>query len=120
MYSKRELGRQDAKPHASNVAAVWTPNVQETLINGVLQGRKQSDERGASAVSRIRVWRMVVEIAALVGPVMVERALVGSRYEELKEGSFLEVRRRVKAEMREVALAGWVRNGGDDFRLNTE
>ena len=47
---------------------------------------------------------------------LVVKCLKANTYGEIKEGQLLEERRRVKREIREMALKGWVRNtGGEDF-----
>jgi len=46
----------------------------------------------------------------------VVKCLKADTYGEIKEGQLLQERRRVKREVREIALKGWVRNiGGEDF-----
>lgn len=105
-------GAEKAVP--SNMSAVWTPGWQETLIGGVLQGRKQFDVRGASLVCKMGLWRAAVNVAALVGvPLLVET--MGKRsYRDVKEAELLAARRRVKEDVRREGLPGWVKNTGDD------
>lgn len=103
----------------SNLASASTPAFEETLIGGTLQGRRQFDVRGASRVCKRRQWRLAVEIAGMVGVLGVERCLRVPSYREVKEGVLLEGRRRVKGEVRGVALKGWVRKeGGEEFRVD--
>jgi tRNA-specific adenosine deaminase 1 len=46
----------------------------------------------------------------------IERCLRVEAYRDVKRGSLLEDRRRVKEDMRKEALKGWVRNeGGEDW-----
>jgi tRNA-specific adenosine deaminase 1 len=46
----------------------------------------------------------------------IERCLRVEIYRDVKRGSLLEGRRRVKEDVREAALKGWVRNeGGEDW-----
>ncbi|KAI7200695.1 hypothetical protein KC343_g8582 [Hortaea werneckii] len=102
---------------ASNISALNTPHRQETLINGVLQGRKQSDPKGASTVSRRRMWEDVAALAAAVGyteGLVKHGVLDASSYASLKEGAVLEARSEVKKAVREEALKGWQRNYGDE------
>ena len=115
----------------------------ETLIGGTLQGRKQFSPLGASRVSKQRMWQFALSIAVIlcknllmglnhVNPEKVGgneqdekmlsnvhpivKCLKSSTYGEIKDGPLLEERRRVKREVREMALKGWVRNsGGEDF-----
>ncbi|KAI8627836.1 adenosine deaminase/editase [Xylariaceae sp. FL1651] len=106
--------------------------LEETTLNGVLQGRKASEAhvRGASFVSRRRVWGLAVEIAGLLdqnsymqsrGDIQSIQTLlggVGLAYGEVKNAGLLEVRRWVKEDARREALKGWIRNSGDeDFVL---
>lgn len=118
------FSRGDGKDVAPcNVSAVWTPALDEGLVGGVLQGKKAFTDRGASGVSRRRMWGLARETAELLshddglGSSLCEALAVG-RYGDVKEGRMLEDRRRVKEMAREGALRGWVRNTGDeDFGL---
>jgi len=103
----------------SNMSVVWTPTLQETLIGGVLQGRKQFDPRGASKICRRQMWRAVVDLAALCGLAGLEVIAVKGSYGSLKERSdILKERRAIKSEATAEALGGWIRNCGDDgFQL---
>ena len=58
----------------SNLCAVVTPQKQEILINGVLQGRKQEDPRGASCVSRRKMWEAAEATLARNGMEALQRA----------------------------------------------
>ena len=116
-FSRRSAETVGKSLKGSNVSALWTRCSHETLINGVLQGRKQIDSRGASSVSRLRTWRAILDIAALVAIPALTRALTSLDYAQLKDTELLDDRRRVKAETMSLALAGWVRNVGDYFEL---
>lgn len=120
-----DFSRGDGKDVAPcNVSAVWTPTLDEGLVGGVLQGKKAFTDRGASGVSRRRMWDLAREVAELVSRddgemrSMVLEALAAGRYGDVKDGRLLEGRRGVKELAREGALRGWVRNTGDeDFSL---
>jgi tRNA-specific adenosine deaminase 1 len=103
----------------SNISTVWTPNMQETLIGGVLQGRKQFDPRGASQICRRQMWRMVLDVVVLCELGGLESIVSGCKYGHVKEGvGVLKERRRVKNEVTDEALKGWSINDGDDgFQL---
>ena len=122
-YSRRQALTLREKIVPSNISMAWTPNSCENLIGGVLQGRKQFDARGASRVSKRRMWRLAIEVAGLVAARglevdRVERCLLGKTYGDAKGGEVLEGRRRVKVDVREMALKGWVRNeGGEVFEV---
>ncbi|ROW10185.1 hypothetical protein VMCG_01870 [Cytospora schulzeri] len=113
-YSRRGPEHQEtAKYVASNLATAWSCNgLAENVIGGVLQGRKQSDPRGGSVVSRGKMWALTTEIARLAG--VGELANLHGTYEEMKEGRLMAGRRKVKEEVRGSALKGWVRNTGDE------
>jgi tRNA-specific adenosine deaminase 1 len=112
-WSRRMVGSGE-KAVPCNMSAVWTPMWQETLIGGVLQGRRQFDIRGASSICRVSLWGAAVKLAGLVGvPILVET--VGKkRYKDVKEAQLLAARRRVKEDVRREGLPGWVKNTGDD------
>lgn len=122
---------KDTKPKkliASNLATSWTLNGSrdgEGLVGGVLQGRKQFDLRGASLVSRRKMWTLAREVCSMMAldddDGEIKRVLGSTDlvYDEIKDGSsLLEGRRRAKEETKRVALKGWVRNtGGGSFKL---
>jgi len=87
---------------------------QEILTNGVLQGRKQLDPKGASCASRRRMWEGVVDVlrAAGVGT-LAERVQKGT-YAQMKGSEQLAPRKRVKRDVLETSLKGWKANLGDD------
>ncbi|EMD00627.1 hypothetical protein BAUCODRAFT_51391, partial [Baudoinia panamericana UAMH 10762] len=105
---------EEAAAVGSNLSAIATlSGREEILINGVLQGRKQSDPRGASCVSRRRLWEDVCGVLDVVGSDSRGGDTVrGMRYSELKVS--LRAREAVKRDVRRVALQGWRRNDGDD------
>lgn len=98
----------------SNITAVYTPHFQETLIGGVLQGRKQYDPKGASNICRKRMWDAVKDVHAIMEVSMTSKASDAACYKDFKNLSGLESRRKVKEDVRNVALKGWVKNEGDD------
>ncbi|KAG5976654.1 hypothetical protein E4U55_007258 [Claviceps digitariae] len=109
----------------SNLAAVWTGSgVEETVLGGILQGRRPFEEKGASSVSRRRMWMSAARLAAsLRGEAWghVRQCLGGGArqtYGDVKDCELLADRRRVKKEVCESALVGWVSNRGDeDFSI---
>ncbi|CAO2653176.1 Nn.00g025870.m01.CDS01 [Neocucurbitaria sp. VM-36] len=111
-WSRRCIGPAE-KAVPSNLSAVSTPSWQETLIGGVLQGRKQIDPRGASQLCRRNMWRMALQVVGALGvPILVD-ALRKAAYKEVKEDGALANRRQTKEDTKN-ALKGWVRNVGDD------
>jgi tRNA-specific adenosine deaminase 1 len=111
-WSRRAVSPTE-KAVPSNLSAVWTPHWQETLIGGVLQGRKQLDPRGASKICRRGLWMEAARLAGMVGVPILMEVLRKGRYGDMKVSEALEKRRHVKEDVRKV-LKGWVRNSGDD------
>jgi tRNA-specific adenosine deaminase 1 len=99
---------------ASNISAVYTSKVQETLIGGVLQGRKQFDIRGASKVCRRSLWKTLVDVASVLTVPLVLGALQSKHYGEIKRHGLLNDRERVKEDVQNIALRGWSKNKGDE------
>ncbi|KAK1982758.1 adenosine-deaminase domain-containing protein [Colletotrichum cereale] len=116
-FSKRSVGARAERVAASNLAAAWTVSgVDEGTMGGVLQGRKAFDAKGASAMSRRRMWELA---AALAGSLEADgeslrRAVEVDTYAQVKGGELLADRREVKESSRKEGLAGWVVNVGDD------
>lgn len=106
-YSRRTAHTNLGHCKGSNISAVWTPRHQETLINGVLQGRKQTDRMGASALSRTKIWNLLLEIIGLIDIPALKRFLKISSYLDMKRSQDLEYRRRVKQDVKSEALKGW-------------
>ena len=118
-FSKRNTGFPNVVPKSSNIATAWNPRMHETLINGVLQGRKQTDPKGASAVCRIRTWKLVLETLTLLALPAFTHILSNSSSSNLEASTLLDSRRRVKREVRKGALNGWVPNERDAFELDS-
>ncbi|KAL1797573.1 hypothetical protein ACET3X_004179 [Alternaria dauci] len=112
-WSRRALSATE-KAVPSNISAVWTPSWQETLIGGVMQGRKQLDPRGASKICRRGLWIQGLHLAGVLGgTVVTSGALRKRKYADMKGSDELIERIRAKEGIR-TALRGWVRNTGDD------
>lgn len=91
---------------------MWTPCIQETLINGVLQGRKQTDPKGASALSRHRMMDLLLETVGLLTFFTIEDKVRQKSYAEMKASRELESRGAVKNDAKTQALKCWD-NGAD-------
>lgn len=115
--SRRSLSSPSLKLKASNISAVYTPRLQESLINGVLQGRKQFDPRGGSALCNARLWKLYSEVANEMALPSIQRMLNLKSYQELKLSEQLRSRLEVKEEVRDEALRVWVPNDGDHLDL---
>lgn len=122
MPTKREFGysRRIADTSTSislvpsNLSTLAYGRAQETLINGVLQGRKQFDPKGASATSRRSMWGVAVNAARLLGGAYLLGAFDRGSYADLKRHDLLSARNAFKAEVRVGPLRGWKCNFGDD------
>ncbi|EFQ29571.1 adenosine-deaminase domain-containing protein [Colletotrichum graminicola M1.001] len=116
-FSRRTVGARAERVAASNLAAASTASgVDEGTMGGVLQGRKAFDAKGASAVSRRRMWELAAALAGSLGPdgEALRRAVEVDTYAQVKGGDLLADRREVKESARKEGLAGWVVNVGDD------
>ncbi|OIW31371.1 adenosine-deaminase domain-containing protein [Coniochaeta ligniaria NRRL 30616] len=116
-FSKRAVAERSSRTSASNLAvAMSAAGVDEGLVGGVLQGRKQFDGKGASVTSRKKKWALALGVARLdgVGSEELRSQLQAGTYGHVKEGVLLEGRRRAKDDARSEALQGWVRNIGDE------
>lgn len=103
---------QGGEAGGSNLSALWTPRKQEILVNGVLQGRKQLDPRGASCVSRRGLWKLALEIAAIAATPLVVGSLKMATYESTKDTA-TSGRTEAKEMAWKHALSGWKRNERD-------
>ena len=115
-YSRRAARTNSDGCKGSNISAVWTPRHQETLINGVLQGRKQTDRMGASALSRNQIWNLLLGTIGLIRAPVLRNVLEMSSYRDMKRSQDLEHRRRLKDDVKSTALKGW-NNGSSDCLL---
>ena len=106
-----------AQSKGSNITAVWNPGTQETLIGGVVQGNRQFLGRGASLISRRRMWQSALSIAKLAGIAAASESLQQSSYAQVKASPLLSSRRKVKKDVCTSALTEWVSNTGDDHFL---
>ncbi|KAK3726059.1 hypothetical protein LTR37_000207 [Vermiconidia calcicola] len=118
-YSKRSARTTNATSPApsatpSNLSALSTAKKQEILINGVLQGRKQFDPKGASWASRRSMWKAVLDVAGAVGVPVPQSEMAEGSYAEMKSSKLLESREAVKMDVWELALQGWKRNVSDE------
>ncbi|KND87408.1 tRNA-specific adenosine deaminase 1 [Tolypocladium ophioglossoides CBS 100239] len=114
-FSRRAVQARSGRISASNLAAAWScSGVEESIVGGVIHGRKPFDQRGASRMSRRQMWTAAIGIARqLGGHDELTHHFSGQTYREVKDGPLLAQRRAVKAEVRETALAGWLQNKGD-------
>ncbi|KAL1634285.1 hypothetical protein SLS58_010727 [Diplodia intermedia] len=120
-----EWSRRSALPEQKlvpcNLSALYTPLHREVIINGALQGRKQGDIKGASAVSRRAMWSAIADIGKRLGrdamPEVTDLLglLAASRdYAAVKRIPLLLERQRAKDLAKADALHGWANNVDDD------
>lgn len=103
----------------SNISAVYTPHFQETLVGGVLQGRKPMDLKGASSICRKTVWQAVAAVIVSLNSADLTDTPHHQSYFDVKKHSLLAQRRIVKADVLETCLKGWIVNKGDEeFELD--
>lgn len=119
-YSRRASYQPKMRQKGFNTSMLWTLRIQETLINGVLQGRKQTDPRGATVVCRKSQLGLVAQILRILAIPSFAKILSSTTYSELKAGDILADRRGAKNEVRAEALKGWIPNSGDDFDLEPD
>lgn len=116
-YSRRGAGIETAKLVPSNMATAWTENgLEESIIGGILQGRKQNDPKGASLTSRRKTWSLMLEVCGLVEEQVgqgMQKELSIADYQHMKDGRLLAGRNKVKDHVRAEALQDWARNIGD-------
>ncbi|KAH6888087.1 adenosine deaminase/editase [Thelonectria olida] len=120
-YSKITVQARSDKISASNLAAAWSRSgFEETILGGVMQGRKPFIPKGASRTSRRRMWESASDLSNELGKEhsSISVHLKSRTYQDIKSGPLLEERRRVKDDTREAALTGWIKNdGGSDFGI---
>lgn len=114
-FSKRAVQARSSSISASNLAATWSASgIEETILGGVLQGRKQFDVRGASKTSRRQMWITAKQVSdTLEHSGLEEHFSSAGSYQDIKDGSLLGERRHVKSQVRQLSLKGWVQNQGD-------
>ncbi|KAF2774028.1 tRNA-specific adenosine deaminase [Teratosphaeria nubilosa] len=112
-YSRRSPNTKSAL--SSNLSTMATTSRQEILINGVLQGRKQFDAKGASSLCRRRIWKDILEMIRNSAGVPTDTDVLAARtYSHFKHVPQLQEREMVKSDVRRLALAGWKKNEGDE------
>lgn len=105
-FSRRSVVSSRGPLKGSNISAVWNTDLRETLVNGVLQGRKQTDLKGASSISQQSMSLLVSQT--------IEKLQSRKRKNLILQADVsraaLRDREYVKVEVRSTALKGWIRN----------
>ncbi|KAM0524743.1 hypothetical protein ACHAPE_000843 [Trichoderma viride] len=120
-FSKRAVQARSSTISASNLAATWSASeFEETILGGVLQGRKQFDVRGASKTSRRQMWITAKQLSDKLSATddgehskLQEHFSSAGTYQDVKDGPLLAERRHVRSQVRQLSLKGWVQNQGD-------
>lgn len=115
-YSRRTALSRSDKIATSNLAAAWSlSGIEESILGGVIQGYKPFLPKGASRMSRRRMWQNCCLLAGkLEERQEISEQLTADTYIQVKHGPLLNVRDNVKSLVREAALPGWIQNTGDD------
>ncbi|KAG9676416.1 adenosine-deaminase domain-containing protein, partial [Aureobasidium melanogenum] len=119
-FSRRIVDPSTTSIAPSNISSLTYGPKQETLINGTLQGRKQGDPRGASAVSRRSMWALAIKVATSLAQPALVAALSAKSYADVKADQMLSDREAAKQTAKDLSLQGWRRNNGDDEWSLTE
>ena len=122
-YSKRAprgyIGLTTAIPRSSNMSTAWNPYIHEVLINGSLQGWKQSNPKCASCLARASSLRDVSQMLRELGSPSYTIMSSCNTYRRLKDSELLRHRKLVKQATITKALPGWIQNVEDDFVLSS-
>ena len=116
----RRIHEEVQKYVASNTSTVYTIYNRELLVNGVLQGRKQKDARGASSICRKSLWQSVIEVPYRSR--FSDAAVMWSKvtYGDLKTDEVMAARTKVKLDVQTNVLYDWIKNIEErPFRLET-
>lgn len=117
----RRNHEQVQKYIASNTSTVYTIYNRELLVNGVLQGRKQKDARGASSICRKHLWQSVLESLSHTRLTDAANSWSKVSYGDLKNDRVMATRTKVKLDVRTNVLRNWVKNIEESpFRLETK
>ncbi|KLU83290.1 hypothetical protein MAPG_02354 [Magnaporthiopsis poae ATCC 64411] len=105
----------------SPLAVAWNQaGLEEGVMAGVQQGRKQTDPKGASVLCRAGMWGRALSVASSAvllgaGAVAVRRILSeAATYRDLKQSELLRARAHVKGQVKATGLRDWVNNVADD------
>lgn len=78
------------------------------------------DSRGASSISRVKIWRATKASLKLLALPAFFHVLCAKTYKVAKQANLLEQRQQVKSDTELEALKGWMRNIDDDFEIEPE
>ena len=113
-YSKRSVTHTAEKISPSPLATAWSASgIAENIVNGVTQGRKVGDPKGASRMCRQHMWSLAQSLADQCHRPSLAAALRGATYAHVKADALLQSRGQVMADTQLFALKGWIKNSGD-------
>ncbi|KAI6780063.1 uncharacterized protein J7T54_007539 [Emericellopsis cladophorae] len=113
-YSKRSVTHTAEKISPSPLATAWSASgIAENIVNGVIQGRKVGDPKGASRMCRQQMWLLAQSLADQCHGPSLAAALRGATYAHVKADALLQSRGQVIADTQFFALKGWIKNSGD-------
>jgi len=100
------------QPRPSNHGCIVVGDGFEVIINGVLQGYKQTNARAASFISRRFMWALGIDLSnEIQSDIDIKNSL---SYKEIKNCKVLAERRLAKKAVTEQCLIPWIRNEVDD------
>lgn len=118
-FARPDTSQSEQGIRPSNIACVRYGSSSEIIINGVLQGRKQTDPRGASALSRRKMWELTRSIALQLTAPSIITALSHEMYSEVKLDDSLQLRAAAKSRLIQGTLCPWTRTAADrDWSLS--
>lgn len=122
-FSRKSVSKLSSKISPSSLSTAWScSGVEESIIGGVIQGRKSTDPRGASKMSRRQMWLAVKAVVdQLEHHSRVHQILSARIYRDIKSRECLAARRKVKIDTQTEALSGWVSHEADSgFQLDLD
>ncbi|KAF2758098.1 hypothetical protein EJ05DRAFT_500616 [Pseudovirgaria hyperparasitica] len=119
----RRVAPADEKLVPSNLCAVRAGKLDELIVNGSIQGFKKGDIRSVSRLSRHKMKCAAIEAAFwYVGdddsrprcPDLFLTKDSWKTYRKFKKDDAFKLRRKLKDQVKDKALKGWIVNDGDD------
>jgi hypothetical protein len=67
------------------------------------------------------MWKTAVQVAGAVSVPILANVMGKRRYDDIKENAAFDARKKVKQDVKNAGLQGWVKNTGDgEFGLDDE
>ena len=106
-FSRQVILTNPGSSRGSNISAVWNWHLGETLVNGVIQGWKQADSRGASAISQFKMSQLASDVFNHLVDQQVQSGCTA--FDDYSPS--VSDREKAKDDVRSNALKGWIKNG---------